>query len=174
MPSYTKHNIGLSLGDVQRLAKGHGVHIKQSHVGSGVAVYLTHGQHKKVMNGGGVVTMSKHQIHHNIRHGGGFWDTIKSAAKNLFHTHKHKVKDFAISQAKKHLPGLAHKALDKVGAHKYAQNSIARYGIDKAREAVDRFAGSGASVGNLGASNVSRPIGRKSRSTKRGGSFLLP
>lgn len=172
---YVRHSCSLTPGDVKRLAAGQPVHIKAANSG-GVAVYLTHGQHKKVSKGGGLVRMTKHQIHHNLKHGGGLWDTIKSAAKNLFHAHKDKVKDFAVKQAKKHLPGLAHKALDKIAAHRHAQNPIARFGIEKAREAVHKFAGSGAQLGNLGASNVSRKVGRRSGSTRhqKGGSFLLP
>jgi len=172
MPTYSKHNFGITIDEARRLAQGQPVKLNPAKAGAGVAVYMTHGQHTKVMNGG-ALRMTRHQIHHNLKHGGGIWDTIKSAATNLYHKHKGAVKTFAIAQAKKHLPVLANKALDKLAGHRYAQHPIAKLGISKAREAIGKFAG-GSSRGNLGASNVPRAVGRKSQSTKkRGGSFLL-
>lgn len=172
MPSYNRNALGIARSDMHRLAKGQAIRIKPAQFGSGQSVWLTAAQAKSLQKGG-TLRMSKHQLVHNIRHGGGFWDSLKSTAKNLYDTHKDKVKDLVVSQAKKHLPNLAHHVLNKVGETKLGQSTLGQFGLSKAHDAVRKYAG-GSTMGNMGAANIPRRIGRKSGSTRRGGSFTLP
>ncbi len=197
MPSYNKNALGIARSDMHALAKGQAIRIKPGQLGSGQSVWLTAAQSRSLQKGGGLLRMSKHQLMHNIRHGGGFWDSLKSTAKNLYDAHKDKVKDLVVSQAKKHLAPVAHHVLNKIGETKLGQSSLGQFGLSKAHDAVRKYSGGrarkgkgmpngpydlsaykktvgGASVGNIGASNVTRRIGRRSGSTRRGGSFTLP
>lgn len=180
MPPYNRNALGIARSDMHALAKGQAIRIKPGQLGSGQSVWLTAAQSRSLQKGGGLLRMSKHQLMHNIRHGGGFWDSLKSTAKNLYDAHKDKVKDLVVSQAKKHLAPVAHHVLNKIGETKLGQSSLGQFGLSKAHDAVRKYSGGrarnggGASIGNAGASNVTRRIGRKSGSTRRGGSFTLP